>query len=123
MYFTVHEPKITGQKTFSGQVGYLAAALWCWYSVNWLLERFGAGFAQSKLFSELTMCSYGIYVFHNMIEPIMISRTAQQLLPLEQWAADHIILFPLVFSLLALLFSYIVTRIFLMTRIGKFLVG
>ncbi len=58
-----------------------------------------------------------------MIEPLMISRTAQQLLPLEQWAADHIVLFPLVFSLLALLLSYIVTRIFLMTRIGKFLVG
>jgi len=110
-------------KTFFSEIGYLSAVMWLWYSANWLISRYGEKWAKCRFFVEISACSYGIYVFHNCLEPLMISNTAQKLLPLARLANDHVILFPLCFSLLALLFSYIATKILLLTKAGKFLIG
>ena len=110
-------------KCVISELGFLAIVIWIWYMLCWLIERFGNGWTQCRLIKELSACSFGIYIFHNWIEPYMISRTAQRLLPLADWAANHTVLFPLIFSLLALLVSYIMTKLVLMTRLGRALIG
>lgn len=110
-------------KTIYTEIGFLSAVIWLWYAVNWLIGKFGTGWATSRFILEVSACSFGIYIFHCFVQPLLISRTAQKCLPLAQWATDHVVLFPLFFSLLSLLISYVITRFFLMTRIGKFLIG
>lgn len=110
-------------KCFISEIGFACIVLWIWYVLCWLIEKFGTSWTQCWLIKELSLCSFGIYIFHNWIEPFMISRTAQKLLPLADWSANHTVLFPLVFSLLALLISYILTKIVLRTKIGRSLLG
>ncbi len=87
-------------RTVISEIGFASMVIWIWYMLCWLIERFGNGWTQCRLIKELSACSFGIYIFHNWIEPYMISRTAQRLLPLADWAANHTVLFPLIFSLL-----------------------
>lgn len=110
-------------KCLISEIGFASIVIWIWYMLCWLIERFGNGWTQCRLIKELSACSFGIYIFHNWIEPYMISRTAQRLLPLADWAANHTVLFPLIFSLLALLISYVMTKMVLMTRLGRALIG
>ena len=113
----------TDFKCVISELGFLAVVIWIWYMLCWLIENFGSSWTQCKLIKELSACSFGIYIFHNWIEPHMISRTAQKLLPLADWAANHTVLFPLIFSLLALLISYLMTKAVLMTKLGRALLG
>lgn len=76
-----------------------------------------------KFIIALSEASFGIYIFHNWMEMFMISRTAQQLLPLRQWAIEHTTLFPLIFSLIAFIISWGLTWLLLKTRLGKSLIG
>jgi hypothetical protein len=78
-------------------------------------------FTQLILF--LSGTSFGVYIFHNWLEAFMISTTAQRLLHLGKYAADHTILFPFMFSLLAYAVSLAVTWLLLQTKIGKHLIG
>ena len=110
-------------KCFISEIGFTCAVIWIWFMLCWLVEKFGAGWTQCRLIKELSTCSFGIYIFHNWVEPFMISRTVQRLLPLADWAANHTVLFPLIFSLLALLISYVMTKMVLMTRLGRALIG
>lgn len=110
-------------RTVISEIGFASIVIWLWYMLCLLIETFGSSWPQCKLIKELSACSFGIYIFHNWIEPYMISRTAQRLLPLADWAANHTVLFPLIFSLLALLISYVMTKVVLMTKPGRALIG
>ena len=67
--------------------------------------------------------SFGIYIFHNWIGLYCISRTAKRLLSLESMAKDHIVLFPLVLTIIVLGLSTMVTHFFLKTKVGRLLLG
>lgn len=67
--------------------------------------------------------SYGIYIFHNWLALYLISHTAQRLLPLADWASNHIILFPFCFFLVTMGISFLLSWSLLKTKIGKFLIG
>lgn len=71
----------------------------------------------------LSKYSFGIYIFHNWIGPYLISRTAKRIFPLEQLAANHLVLFPLCLTIVILFISFILSWGILKTRIGKFLIG
>lgn len=112
-----------GDPHFFAEIGFLAAVVFIWLCVNVCIQRFGAAWTEKRLFVELGSCSFGIYIFHNWLEPFMISRTAQSIFPLAEWARDHVILFPLCFSLAALICSYVLTKLCLMTKVGRMLLG
>lgn len=52
----------------------------------------------------LSKYSFGIYIFHNWVGPYMISSTAKRIFPLEDLAANHVVLFPLMLTLSVILF-------------------
>lgn len=110
-------------RTFVSQVGFLSIVVWLWYVCCRSIEVFGGEWTRCRLIMELSKCSFGIYIFHYWLQAFMISRTAQRLLPLADWAANHTVLFPMAFFLLSLLISYLVTKIVLMTRLGRALLG
>lgn len=71
----------------------------------------------------LSKYSFGIYLFHCWVGPYMISRTAKRLLPLEELAADHVMLFPLLLTLSVIAVSWTLTWLLMKTRMGRMLVG
>ena len=69
---------------------------------------------------SLSACSFGIYIFHNWVEVYLISSTAQRLFPISAFAERHVVLFPMIFSLSAFAISYVLTKLLLMLKIGRF---
>ena len=67
--------------------------------------------------------SFGIYIFHNWVELQLLSNTSKRIFHFDILAANHEILFPLGFFLIALFISWILTRLLMMTKVGKFLIG
>lgn len=109
--------------TLYNRTATLCAVIFFWSIINILLQIKNGKWATNKFFTEINSVSYGIFIFHNWFQMYMISRTAQRILPLEQWAADHVVLFPLLFFICSFILSYIATKITLKTRIGRFLIG
>lgn len=117
---TIYKPTEYGDIYWYNVIAQICIVIVLWYWVNKI------DWHEIKLMQpivSISNCSYGIYIFHNWIQMYLISRTAQRLFPLERWAAEHTILFPLCFFLLSLGISYVLTRLLLKTRIGRFLIG
>lgn len=94
------------------------SALWCGINlINWRDNVF------TSRMVGLSGASFGIYIFHNWIEMHMLSNTARKLLPIDSFAMEHTILFPLLFSLIAFGISYVISESLLKTNIGKKLIG
>ena len=72
-------------------------------------------------FEWLGKFTFGIYIFHNWIGPYMISRTAKRLLPLEQLALDHVVLFPFLLTATIIVVSFALTWLMMKNRFGKML--
>ena len=122
IYFsiTLIKPTEYGDLHWYSELSQTSIIIALWYIaelVDWNRYRF------IKPVISFSNYSYGIYIFYNWIQLYLISKTAQQLLPLEKWAAGNIYLFPFLFFLTSLFISYILTRLTLKTRIGKFLIG
>lgn len=75
-----------------------------------------------KIVKSVSKYSFGIYIFHYWLAPILISSTAKRILHLEAFA-EHYYIFPIVFSIVTFLASYIVTYLFQKTKLGKYLLG
>lgn len=75
------------------------------------------------MFEKLNKYSYGIFVFHNWLQPFMISSTAIGLFGLDALAMDYPVLFPLAFSISSFVLSLGVTWMLLKTKVGRFLIG
>lgn len=117
---TIYKPTKYGDIYWYNVIAQICIVVVLWYWVNKI------DWHKLKLMQpivSISNCSYGIYIFHNWIQMYLISRTAQRLFPLERWAAEHTILFPLCFFLLSLGISYVLTRLLLKTRAGRFLIG
>lgn len=67
--------------------------------------------------------SFGIYIWHNWVALMLISKTSQRLFGLPELAANHVILFPLCFSLITLAISWGLSWVMMKTKVGKFLIG
>ena len=72
---------------------------------------------------SLSTCSFGIYIFHNWMEVYIVSTTAKRLFPIVPFAEQHLILFPILFTLAAFIISAVLTWLLLRTKIGRFLLG
>ena len=71
----------------------------------------------------LSTYSFGIYIFHNWVEVYLVSTTAKRLFPIVEFAEAHIYIFPLLFSVAAFVISAFLTKLILMTKMGRRLIG
>lgn len=76
----------------------------------------------SKIVKSVSKYSFGIYIFHYWLAPVIISSTAKSVFHLEAFA-EHYYIFPIVFSIATFIASYIVTYLFQKTKLGKYLLG
>lgn len=113
-------PTEYGDDYWYSELSQLSIILFLWYIAH-IIKWERLPFINSIL--SLSNYSYGIYIFHNWIQLYLISKTTQRLLPLDRWATDHTILFPLCFFALSLVISYYLTMFTLKTRVGRFLIG
>ena len=77
----------------------------------------------NTLIKTISKYSYGIYIFHYLLAPFLISGTVQRLFHIDRLAADNIILFPLSFTILTFIISLTITWLFQKTMLGKYLLG
>lgn len=110
-------------RTVYSECSKLAMVLFMWYIINRLILLKNGSWANTSFFLQMSKYSYGIYIFHNWIQPYLISRTMKRLLPLEQLAQQHTILFPMCFFIFSLIISYYLAKLSLKTPVGRFLIG
>lgn len=72
---------------------------------------------------DFSTYSFGIYIWHNWVALMLISKTSKNLFGLPELAANHLILFPLCFSLLTLAISWGISWCMMKTKVGRFLIG
>ena len=96
----------------------------CLVAIMYLFANMGGRFL--KICQPLiwfSKFSFGIYIFHFWVGPYIISSTAKRIFPLEELAASHIILFPLMLTLSVLFVSWFLSWLLLKTRVGRMLIG
>ena len=71
----------------------------------------------------LSKYSFGIYIFHNWVGPYMISSTAKRIFLLEDLAANHVVLFPLMLTLSVICISWCLSWALMQTKVGRILIG
>lgn len=108
-----------GEATWYSKCTIIAFIFGLWHLAG-KTEKWNAFFKPFLWFSKY---SFGIYIFHNWIGPYLISSTSKKLLPLQELATNHIILFPFVLTIVILLVSLLLSWCLLKTRIGKLLIG
>lgn len=107
---------------------------WTWYSIiAIMLILVALWYVFSKMDNTaLRLCqpliwlsqySFGIFIFHNWIGPYLISSTVKRVIPLEQWADAHLIIFPFALALVTLGISWFISWILMQTKVGRFLIG
>ena len=102
----------------------VSVVLLFWFWINFILFGFvRANGGVIRNFNWLNKHAYGIYVFHNWLQPFLISSTAIGLFGLEALAMNYPVLFPLVFFISSFILSLGLTWLLLKTRIGRFLIG
>nr|MBD5376410.1 acyltransferase [Bacteroides sp.] len=110
--------------TWYTELANISVAILFWFWINFILFRFiSADGGVIRKFNWLNKHSYGIYVFHNWLQPFLISSTAIGLFGLETLAMNYPILFPLVFFISSFILSLGLTWLLLKTRVGRFLIG
>ena len=67
--------------------------------------------------------SFGIYIWHNWVALMLVSKTSQRIFGLPELAANHVILYPLCFSLITLAISWGLSWAMMKTEVGRFLIG
>lgn len=96
----------------------------CIISINYLTNNINwQRYKTTPYILKFSAYSFGIYIWHNWVALILISKTSQRLFSLAALATNHTILFPLCFSIVTLVISLCLSSIMLKTKIGKFLIG
>lgn len=91
-----------------------------WYFVHTLKKNY---FNQLSSLISFGKYSFGIYIFHNWIALYLVSRTAQRVLPLSDWAMQHTYLFPFCLFVITLFLSWGISWLLLKNKIGRTLIG
>lgn len=71
----------------------------------------------------LSKHSFGVYIFHYWIQPLLIGTTLAGIFGLDIMAYNHTVTFPVVYILISLCVSFFLSWLLLKTKIGKFLIG
>ena len=111
-------PYTYGEKSISSIVGGCSSIIALWYlfhRIPWEKLRL------TPLLLKLSSFSFGIYIYHNWVAAYLVSSTAMRLFPIEEFAANHIILFPALFTLSTFFISALLTMLCQRTRFGKWL--
>ena len=96
----------------------------CMISIIYFIDKINWDkFKRANLIVKFSSYSFGIYIWHNWVALMLISNTSKQMFGLPTLAANHIILFPLCFSLLTLVISWFLSWCMMKTKIGNFLIG
>lgn len=96
----------------------------CLIPIIYLMDRVNwSKYKSTVTIVKFSRYSFRIYIWHNWVAMMLISNTSKQLFGLPALAANHVILFPLCFSLLTLVISWILSWCMMKTKIGKFLIG
>lgn len=109
-----------GDDTWYATLGNASMVVALWYLstlVDWTKLKI------STYIISFSTYSFGIYIFHNWVEHQLLSNTSKRILHLDEIAATHEILFPLCFFLVALFISWFLTKLLMMTKVGKYLIG
>lgn len=96
----------------------------CLVSIVYLMDK--VDWSKNELTTpvvKFSAYSFGIYIWHNWVALMLISKTSQRLFGLPELAANHVILFPLCFSLITLAISWGLSWAMMKTKVGKFLIG
>lgn len=96
----------------------------CIIGISYLMDR--VDWSRIKVaapFSKFSTYSFGIYIWHNWVALMLISKTSQRIFDLPELAANHVILFPLCFSLITLVISWGLSWGMMKTKVGSFLIG
>lgn len=108
------------ETNFLSQIATLSMILALWLLFNWIPWK---NLFFTNFLISLSALSFGIYIFHNWLEMYMVSKTARSLLPIDNWAINHQIAFPLLFAITAFILSAFLTKLMIKTKVGKFLIG
>ncbi|MBO7230450.1 MAG: acyltransferase [Bacteroidaceae bacterium] len=103
--------------------GNLAVTI-CIISISYLMNN--ADWSKHKFTSKIdkfSSYSFGIYIWHNWVAMMLISKTSQNIFGLPTLVTNHVILFPLCFSLITLAISWVLSWGMMKTKIGRFLIG
>lgn len=109
-----------GNSTWHGNL----AVTCCFVSISSLMS--GIEWSKHKVtvpIVKFSSYSFGIYIWHNWVALMLISNTSKEIFGLPELAANHVILFPLCFSLITLAISWGLSWAMMKTKIGKFLIG
>ena len=105
-------------------VAYVIAITCLILSVSTLMSKVDWGkYKITTSITKFSAYSFGIYIWHNWVALMLISNTSKRLLGLEALAANHVILFPLCFSLITLAISWFLSWCMMKTKVGRFLIG
>ena len=93
-------------------------------SISYLMDRMDwTKFKITTTLVKFSSFSFGIYIWHNWVALMLISKTSQRIFGLPELAANHVILFPLCFSLITLAISWGLSWGMMKTKVGRFLIG
>lgn len=79
-------------------------------------------FAFTDILLMLSSCSFGIYIFHNWIEMLLLSKSIQRIIPIERFAFDNPWLSPFIFVAFAFTISFGLTYCIRLSKIGRHLI-
>lgn len=113
-------PQPYAKPTIVGIIATLTAIYSLWVLFAWIPWK---NLAVTNFLMSLSICSFGIYIFHYWLQGHLLSRTAQRVLCLEQLAQSHCYLFPIVFAMVSFTLSAIATWAILKFNIGRKLIG
>ncbi|OUN58392.1 acyltransferase family protein [Alistipes sp. An66] len=117
---TILKPTPYGVYTWYLLVAQVSIMLVIWYFFHTLKKDYFNHLAPLISFGKY---SFGIYIFHNWIALYLISRTAQKIFPLSDWAMHHTVLFPFSLFVITLFLSWGISWLFLKNKIGRILIG
>ena len=117
---TVIAPTPYGERTWYSSLSQIAIIICLWWFVH---TRKPATLSKFDFTVNLSKYSYGVYIFHNWFAFLLISSTAQQLFNLPALASNHVILFPLCFTIVTFILSFSASWLLMKTKFGRFLIG
>lgn len=117
---TILSPTPYGERTWYSVLSQIAIVMCVWWFVH---TRSSDTLLKFHFTANLSRYSFGVYIFHNWVAFLLISKTSQQLLNLPELALNHIFLFPLLFTVITFIISLSVSWIIMKTRVGRLLIG
>mgnify|MGYP002568248289 CR=1 FL=1 len=116
----VLKPTPYGVYTWYLLLAQISIILVIWYFAHTLKKNY---FNRLSSLISFGKYSFGIYIFHNWIAFYLVSRTAQRVLPLSDWAIHHTYLFPFSLFIITLFLSWGISWLLLKNKIGRTLIG